>query len=454
MSAKRGQKPWSPVDVNESNSEAVTILRYWDVTTPPPKNAKLGAFRRSKRYRRISLEMHRIPREVDQNSLGLADIFPDNASVASSNYAAYDKAFFRISKYVPIKGKMQEDDASVISNVSARTKDMYSKPDHEWRTKFLLQVSRVAITEIKNEKEVFFEAWDNGEVIARSLVFKQISQAKEFSYDLERLANEDPELNQSRSPTPINNGPPLVIEPKFPRPGKNQYNKQDQPPTTPPRGPRPPPDLVRENTQPAHNLSNRSKRGCCEKCCHNFIYILASIFHYTGILVALALFLYSIAIYSIRPNPQSVVASALLFWSLVIALTHVTGIMGTGRAFCGAICFIRISIGLAVVNIILNLSILVIFTVREDDLFDYLRDHFDKLFLTEDEIDDLNSHVLWVYILMMVGSFAEILRMCVLQKLKGDIIRRRNEERLGSSLRAPLLTDEEFQGSRRRLNTS
>ncbi len=427
-SSRFGQKPWSPVDVNEGSSEAVTILRYWDVTTPPPKNAKLGAFRRGKRYRRISLEMHRVPRVVDENSLELADIFPDHASASaasSTNYhQTYDKAFFRISKYVPIKGGNHHDDATVISDVSARTKDMYSKPDHEWRTKFLLQVSRVAITEIKNEKEVFFEAWDNGEVIARSLVFKQISQAKEFSYDLERLANEDPELNESRSATPINGGPPMVIESMNQRsPGRKTGRGRGEisPPSSPSRGQGSPSrsraaaetstSQSATDQQPSGSGSRRRRgRGCCEKCCHNFFFIFANTFHYTGIAIALGLFLYSIAIYSVRPNPQTVVAGALCSWSLLTALTHATGILGTSGALCGALCFIRTSIGLAIVNIVLNLSLLVIFTVREDDLFDYLRDHSDKLFLTVDEINLLNSHVFWIYCLMMVSAVAEILR--------------------------------------------
>mmetsp|Transcript_10216 Transcript_10216/g.15349 ORF Transcript_10216/g.15349 Transcript_10216/m.15349 type:complete len:504 (+) Transcript_10216:162-1673(+) len=502
MSARRSP-PWVPADINESSAEAVTILRYWDVTTPPPKNAKLGAFRRSKRYRRISLEMHRVPREVNQNSLELRDIFPDHVPLTGGDdyhhhhHTTCDKAFFRISKYVPIKGNNLADDATVISDVSARTKDRYSKPDYEWRTKFLLEVSRVAITEIKNDKEVFFEAWNDGEVIARSLVFKEISQANEFSYDLERLANEDPDLNDEVEDSNNNNttqlmnntrdhGPPRVIESKHSNsPGRKLFstlNKktaaddQTTPPTTPshrskeastpqtvdtggsitaPTGTRTSAENRTMSDQHQHqhqHQRNHKRRSCCKNFCRNFCRVIAGIFHFFGIVIALTLFLYAIAIYSIRPNPQSKIASIIFIWSVLIGLTHTTGIMGTGRAWCGSVCFLRTSVFLAVINILVNLSLLVVFTVREDDIVDYLRDHHDKLFLTVDQINMLNAHILWIYYLMVGGSIAEIMRICTLQSLKRDILRRWNEGSFGH-LSTPLLNDEEMQGSRRRLNS-
>lgn len=55
----------------------------------------------------------------------------------------------------------------------------------------LLEVSRMAITNIKKEKTVYFELWRGGEAIERSLTFKSAAQAKDFSYNLERLANEE-----------------------------------------------------------------------------------------------------------------------------------------------------------------------------------------------------------------------------------------------------------------------
>jgi len=126
--------------------------------------------------------------------------------------------------------------------------------------------------------------------------------------------------------------------------------------------------------------------------------------------------------------------------------------MGTGSVCCGAVCFIRTSVGLAIVSILLNLALLVIFTVREDDIFTYLRNHHDQLFLSVDVINVLNTHVLWIYCFMMAGSLAEMMRICMLQKLKRDILRRRNEGRF-NDLSAPLLNDEELQASRSRLDT-
>jgi hypothetical protein len=419
MTSRGRNKQWEgPVDMNHNTSESIAILQHWDVTTPPPKGAKLSKFRSSKRHRRISLEMHRIPRDVNNTSLELADIFPDTPSMTSCINMTYDKAFFRISKYVPMKtnnNNNPSDESSVMSEVSTRTKDLFSKPDHEWRTKFLLQVSRVAITAIKNEKEVWFEAWDNGEVIERSIVFKTVSQAKEFSYDLERLAAEDPEMKEV-------NLPPNIIS----TPSKDNANQSKN------RGFRPSvitetvEDLENPNTevgvghhstthQPTNNHrsstnnTRRRDRRCFRKWSPNFSFTIANIFHFFGISIALILFFYAMAVY-IKPDPLVTVATAICLYAIFIAINHGFGIMGTHDPVCGGTSCIWISVFLGIVTILLNISILVAFTVREDEVFDYMKDNYENLFLSEDDVDILHAHVFWIYFVMLVGSFSELIR--------------------------------------------
>lgn len=391
------KKPWSgPVDMNEDTSaESISILQYFDVTTPPPKGSKLSKFRPSKRHRRLSLEMHRIPTDMDTSSLDLADVFPDMSS--HTNEQTHNKAYFRISKYVPMmkngqSDNIQDDNSTIISDVSARTKEMYSKPDHEWRTKFLLQVCRVAITEIKNEKEVFFEAWDNnGEVIERSLVFKTVGEAKEFSYDLERLANEDPEINNDSRFTNTSPHDMIIRTPLKDGRGRSIETVEEDAEL----------GLNHDDTQ-----LSRSECGCCK----SVNCVVATLLHIFGLILALSLYSYGIVIYYLFNDPLIGVAQAFFSMSLFILMMHLTGMIGVCNLYgCGR-SFISVSCFFSILSIIINGLMLILFTEKEDDIFDYLKNNHEKLYLSESEIEYLHTHTFWVYFFIGVGTLTEVLR--------------------------------------------
>ena len=285
---------------------------------------------------------------------------------------------------------------------------MYNKPDHEWRTKFLLEACRVAITKIKNEQQVYFEAWNNGQVIERSITFKSVSQAKEFSYDLERLANEDPDMNfMSSSPQDLIIEAPSQEEQSSK--SSSQMKKDASNKTT---------DTTREQDietgqsnqdSDRHDNNNHNEMNCIQHIIHSFAFLIASTLHLIGFTFSLSLFYYAIAIGSVRTDPETKVAEGLLFSSLLLALIHGTGVMGVYEMGCGSF-FIDLSCVLAVVNVLINVALSATFTVRKDDIFQYIKDHHDKFFVPEDEIDHLNDHVVWFYLLTIFVCLAEMIR--------------------------------------------
>ena len=408
--------------------------------------------------------MHRLPREENSYELRAED---DDDDDNASNHLTYKKAFFRISKFVPMKnindsvglpgtqdaGTIGGDDSTVMSDISARTKDFFSKPDHEWRTKFLLQVSRVAITEIKNEKEVFFEAWDNmnGEVIERSLVFKTVGQAKEFSYDLERLANEDPEMNEilGGSGHPLVAPQDMVIstaattikeDPKEEDERETISQKKEESNSNYKNGDRKVssvPLLQEQNTtrqsvlsttissqasqsphedietgnrsmtvQPSTiNNTNNSKR-----CCHAFIFVLTDIINFLGLIAALGIFFYSIAIMTYDPEPLYVVGISLCGWAIFIAFTYGSGILGIHEICCGGSCCINFSLVLGIFSVLLHGAAVVVIDVREDRVFDYLKTNYEKLFLNESIVEYLRTKLLLVFIVIVSWCVIESIR--------------------------------------------
>lgn len=462
-SLNNGRKPWSgPVDMNQINTESITILQYWDITTPPPAKAKLSKFRPNKRHRRISLEMHRMPRtENGLRSLELADVFnddDDDMESDSSNHLTYNKAYFRISKFVPIKnasggqdqhslstsfgergerGRGGDDTSTVVSDVSARTKDFFSKPDHEWRTKFLLQVSRVAITQIKNEKEVFFEAWNNGEVIERSLVFQTVDQAKEFSYDLERLANEDPDINEDGGGTFIAPQNMIIKTPSKQEPSTNEGQTGDEPLENMSDrrrgdgdgdGTNAPNSLLTSTTQsgdedietgrsrstnmnqPSSALSSSANAANAKGRCHSFTFILTNILHLLGTFLSLSGLFYTVAIFSYTPDPLITAGIMVLSWSSFIALTHGSGILGIHQICIGGSFCISLSIGLGILSILFHASLIILIDVREYEMFAFLKTNYEKLFLTEDVVRDMYADLSTVYIVVTVWCILDFIR--------------------------------------------
>lgn len=126
-----------------------------------------------------------------------------------------------------------------------------------------------------------------------------------------------------------------------------------------------------------------------------------------------------------------------MVYSFFIALTHGTGTLGINEVCC-SILFLDLSCVIAVLNVILNGALLIIFSVRKDGFFTYLKNHHDKLFIPEDDVERLTSHSVWIYCLLSIGCLSEITRFILLKMLKRGIKLRQNDENLGE-LSTPLM---------------
>ena len=365
MTSIRGsqQTAWNgPADMNETimDTEAITILHYWDVTSPPSKAMKQSKLFHSVTFQRINLEMHG-PKESD-----------------SGEQPRRSKFFLRITTHTRDKSDNSitslDDDASVTSNVSTGVKSIQPKPDYEWTTKLLLDVSKVVITNIKNEKhlQLFFELREDGEIHEQSFTFQDKKQAKEFSNHLERFSN----LQK----------------------GQSQEREQEQEQ-----------DVETGLNQTDQDEQDHNEGTCVQRKFHNLIFQVANVFHLIGFAIFLLLLFYAIAICSIETDPAIQVAIVIFIYSIFVALTHSTGSLGIHEKCCG-ILFIDLSCILAVLNVLFNCVLVALFATRKDEFFTYIKNHHDKLFLPENDIDNWIAHPEWVYCLIILGCLSEIAR--------------------------------------------
>ncbi len=471
-----------PEDID---TESITIIKYWDIYAPPPKDSTKGKFGNVftflndniSRQRRLSIEKHVLKKYKYDNSIDTkSKNSPKNNNI---------KHYIRISKD--------------------------SEQDGNFKTKYLIEVSNFEVLTIhKESKKVHYKTYENGDEHEGSFVFvnHQIEDVHEFQSLLMRTALEDPMIKnetERKLPSPSINSahftapsqPPrstiasLLVERRSsgdvymsdtpdsqlptsgntrssPRRRMSYFKKKREkkykmtedlknPPTEfvhtgpllvsddfmvssltlepslrTPVGTRKSIETVTAESTPVSiaertkvtdgapsdietghqnhtanetSPSNTSTRKKC-KCCTNLLNLL----HIGGILVASVILAYSIAILRKQPDPLIIVGVALSCWSVFILISYMTGLLRShGLCTCCTSC-INSSLCLAICSILVNVALIIVLHGIEPAVLDYLRQNHEKLYLTEHDIDVITSNIIYVYVLIVVGTFFEVFR--------------------------------------------